>query len=196
MTAIALVSRLQKTRLLLPCLTATVLTALLTGCATQVQSDLDAKVDLHQYHSFQIEYVSSAQTPGFSNPLNAKRLRDAVGDSMVAKGFHEVAAGETPDSIISISTGSQQEIESSPFTPRIGLGWGWYGGQGSLGASILADRELVTRNTHRIAVDMYDAKTKEPVWHAAIAKNVDSGSGAEAEASIRQAVDALFAKFP
>jgi hypothetical protein len=196
MFSLTCVSNLKKSRLLASGLTATVLVTLLQGCATQVQSDLDSSVDLHQYHSFQIEYTSSTDVPGFSNPLNAKRLRDAVGDSMVAKGFHEVSTGETPDCIISIATGSQQAVGTQAATPRVGLGWGLFGGNRGFGSSIFMEQELYTYNRHRIALDMYDAKTREPVWHAAIAENVDSGSGAEAEANIRQAVDALFAKFP
>jgi hypothetical protein len=47
-----------------------------------------------------------------------------------------------------------------------------------------------------IAIDLYDARTRQPLWHASVDQSLYGVSGAEAQKRIDAAVAALFAKFP
>ena len=47
-----------------------------------------------------------------------------------------------------------------------------------------------------IGVDLYDARTRQPLWHATVDQNLVGVSGPEAEKRIDAAVAALFAKYP
>jgi ABC-type branched-subunit amino acid transport system ATPase component len=47
-----------------------------------------------------------------------------------------------------------------------------------------------------IGVDLYDARTKEALWHASVDENLENSVGADAQKKINAAVDAIFSKFP
>ena len=48
----------------------------------------------------------------------------------------------------------------------------------------------------RIAVDLFDAKSHTPIWHASVSQNVSELTGPNAEAKISAGTAAIFAKFP
>lgn len=166
--------------------------ALLAGCAT-VQTDYDPRANVHSYQSYRLEYVGNTDAAAFNNPLNAKRLRDAVEANLASRGMHAVAEGQVPDCVIHISTGSRQVVDNSP-SPRIGIGWGWAGR--GIGGSFAWENDVYAYNEHRIAIDMLNGKTGEPVWHASMNANINQGSGVSAEARIKDVVAKIFAKFP
>ena len=47
-----------------------------------------------------------------------------------------------------------------------------------------------------IAVDLYDARSKQPIWHASANQSLQGAVGAEAEQKIDKAVTAIFTKYP
>lgn len=167
--------------------------SLLGGCAT-VQTDSDPRVNFHNYHTYQLEYTGNTNATAFNNPMNARRLREAVEANLASRGMHPAAEGETPEVIVGVSTGSRQVVENEPSTPRIGFGFGWWGR--GYGSSIAWDNDVRAYNEHRIAIDLIDGKSKEPVWHASMNENINRGSGASAEARIKEVVAQMFAKFP
>ena len=48
----------------------------------------------------------------------------------------------------------------------------------------------------RIAVDLFDAKSHQPIWHASVSQNVYDLTGPKAEEKINAGTAAIFAKFP
>jgi hypothetical protein len=48
----------------------------------------------------------------------------------------------------------------------------------------------------RIAVDIFDAKSHQPIWHASVNQNVSDLTGPKAEEKINAGTAAIFAKFP
>jgi hypothetical protein len=52
------------------------------------------------------------------------------------------------------------------------------------------------QNEVRIAVDLFDAKSHKPIWHASASQNTYELSGPNAEAKINLATAAIFNKFP
>jgi hypothetical protein len=74
---------------------------------------------------------------------------------------------------------------------RYGGGWrggGFYGGYGGW------DEPYVYREGI-IAVDLYDARSKAPIWHASVNQSLFGAIGAEAEQKIDKAVAVLFTKY-
>ena len=67
-------------------------------------------------------------------------------------------------------------------------GWGFRGGWGYDGPWV--------DNETRISVDLFDAKSHKPIWHASASQNVYELSGPEAVQKIDLATAAIFAKFP
>jgi hypothetical protein len=51
-------------------------------------------------------------------------------------------------------------------------------------------------NETRITVDLFDAKSRKPIWHAAASQSVSDLTGPNAEAKINAATAAIFTKLP
>jgi hypothetical protein len=51
-------------------------------------------------------------------------------------------------------------------------------------------------NRGLIAVNMYEARTRQPLWHASVEQSLQGVTGEKAEAKINEAVAAMFAKYP
>ena len=167
---------------------------LAAGCAT-VQTDYDAQVNIHNYHSYLLESVNHhPDEAAFNNPLNEKRLRTAVETNLATKGLHPVAEGATPDCIVRLSFGSRQVVENEPSPVHFGLGWGGY--HRGFGGSMAFENDVHAYNDHRISVDLLDAKTRDPLWHVTINEDLNRLSGASAATRINQVVAEMFAKFP
>jgi hypothetical protein len=66
--------------------------------------------------------------------------------------------------------------------PRWGLGWGW-------GEPYIYHQSFIT-------LDLYDAASRKPVWHASAETSLTGLTGDAASKRIRAAVDAIFQKFP
>ncbi len=65
---------------------------------------------------------------------------------------------------------------------RWGAGWGW-------GAPYVYHQSFIT-------VDLYDAASQAPMWHASAEQSLSGLTGDAASQRIRAAVDAIFLKFP
>ncbi|MEA3197369.1 MAG: hypothetical protein QOF32_1421, partial [Gammaproteobacteria bacterium] len=74
-------------------------------------------------------------------------------------------------------------------------GGGYYGRGGLYGGGFGWDGPFV-RDETRIAVDLFDAKTRTPIWHASVSQSVSDLTGPRAEAKINAGTAAIFAKFP
>ena len=72
-------------------------------------------------------------------------------------------------------------------------GWGW-GGPGFYGG--WGWDYPYTYNQGIVAVDLYDAHSREPLWHASVDQNFVGLTGEAADDKIKAAVAAIFTKFP
>ncbi len=173
----------------------------LAGCALEAQTDRDAKFTVATCHSYAF---SDQQADGptmaaaFDNPLNAKRMRDAIATNLAARNLPAAADGTSPDCLVSYAIGSR--LAPDPMYPQYGWGygvgaplgwWGPYPGGGAVwGAAPYAYRE------GRVTIDLYDAHSRQALWHAFVDTDVTELTGAEADSRIRAAVAAIFQKFP
>jgi hypothetical protein len=171
---------------------------LAAACASvPVHTDTNPAV-MHACHTYW--WAGSFQGNGglhttVANPLNESRLRDAIAANMQSRGIVPAGPNNPPDCLIGYGIGSQTVVYGPG--PYAGWGWGpyagpwgWYGPGYGYGTGPYAYREGI------IGVDIYDARTREPMWHAHASQDLAGATGPEAEKRIGAAVQAIFAKYP
>ena len=149
-------------------------------------------------YAFAKEYAANANQPAaYGNPLNAERLRVAIESNLAARGIQRVDPAAA-DCVVGYAMGTRQVFNDyyGSFGPGwgFGAGYGW-GRRGGVYGGWGWDGPYVSDET-RIAVDLFDAKTHTPIWHASVSQNVSDLTGPNAEAKINAGTAAIFAKFP
>ncbi len=180
-------------------LTAGAVLVLLSGCALQARTDSDPRVSLAVCHSYAFadaQDVRPEAASAFGNPLNEKRLREAIAGSLAARGMAVAAEGAPADCLVGYAIGSR--LAPDPAAPRfswgLGMGWGGWGHHG-LGGSVAWQAPYDYREG-RVTVNLYDARSHQALWHAYVDADVTELTGANAEQRIKAVVAAIFEKFP
>jgi uncharacterized protein DUF4136 len=176
----------------------------LAGCTTlRVTSDVNrAVVGSVQCHTFGWAGTFRGDSPmrnGIANPVNEARLRGAITAQLAAVGVQPANGPTAPDCLVGYGIGARTQIEGAypvgwGWGFGYGRGWGWRGG-GFYGGYAGWDEPYVYREGI-VAVDLYDAKSKQPIWHASVNQSLYGAVGAEAEQKIDKAVTVLFTKYP
>jgi hypothetical protein len=173
----------------LSCALLAALAALASGCALTVRSDANHAL-LSSVHCGSYAWAGSFRGSSplrntIANPLNEERLRSAIASHLSPAGILPV--GSTADCLVGYGIGGNYAVD-----PYYGPGWGYYGyGYGYYGwGGPYVYREGI------IAVDLYDAKTGQPLWHASADQSLFDVSGQEAQKRIDEAVAAIFSRRP
>jgi Domain of unknown function (DUF4136) len=175
----------------------------LSACNTlPVITDSNPTMSVSNCHTYAFaqEHVANADhQAAFGNPLNAERLRVAIESNLAAKGMQRADRG-TAECVVGFAIGSRQVFNDyyGGFGGGWGPGWGrrggFYGGFGG-GWGGGWDGPYVSDET-RIVVDLFDAKSRTPIWHASVSQSVSELTGPNAEAKINAATAAIFTRFP
>lgn len=174
--------------------------AALSACAPYVAVRTDSapglSVGICHTYAFANEHVANGDQPAaYANPLNAERLRVSIQSNLAAKGLQLVDRGAA-DCVVGYAMGTRQ-VFADYYGGYYGAGWGW-GGRGygwGYGWGWGYDGPWVQNET-RIAVDVFDAKSHQPIWHASASQNAYDLSGPNAVQKIDLATAAIFAKYP
>jgi hypothetical protein len=159
----------------------------LAACTTlQVKSDVNTaligSVRCNTYAwagSFQ---GNSPARSSIANPLNESRLRSAIAAHLTNGGPIQPGPGYA-DCLVGYGIGSKYVVYGGgPYYWGYGWGYGWPGPY--------VYREGI------IAVDLYDARSGQPLWHASVDQDLHGVSGTEAQKRIDEAVAAIFTKYP
>jgi hypothetical protein len=177
------------------CLTA------LAACSTlSVRTDTNPNFPVLSCHTYAFaqEHVANADQPAaYANPLNAERLRNAIEANLAARGIQRADLASA-DCVIGYAMGSRQVFNDyyGGFGGGWGYGWGhgWGPGPGFYGAWGW-DGPMVQDET-RVAIDVFDGKSRKPMWHASVSQSVYDLRGPRAVEKINAAVAAIFTKFP
>lgn len=175
--------------------------AALAGCTSlRVTSDVNrAYAGRVQCHTFGWAGSFRGDSPmrnGIANPVNESRLRGAITAQLAAVGV-QAATGPTADCLVGYGIGAQTGIEGA-YPIGWGYGWGYgprWGWRGGYGGYVGWDEPIVYHEGI-IAVDLYDAQSKQPIWHASTNQSLYRATGPEAEQKIDRAVAAIFTKYP
>jgi hypothetical protein len=187
----------MKKQLALSCGVAVAVVCLFTACTTpRVTSDVNtALVSSVHCHTFAWS-GSFRPRPGsplrstIANPLNEARLRSAIAANLASKGVEP--ATENADCLVGYGIGSRNVVEGGAYPAGWGWGWGYGWGWGGYWGW---DGPYVYREGI-VGVDLYDAKSRQPLWHAVANQSLSGLTGTDAEKKINEAVAAMFTKYP
>ena len=166
----------------------------LSGCETiRVVSDHDPEFSFAGYDRFawMSEHPMIAAGPG-TNPLLEGRIMAAITETMRAKGVSLVPTAEQADFVVSFSVGARDRVSvtSTPYPAAYRGAWRW-------GRTYYNDVDVRQYTEGRLAIDIFDAREKRPVWHGYATANISSITDrAERQALLREAVSKILAEFP
>jgi hypothetical protein len=168
---------------------------LLAACTTlPVTTDTNPNASVASCHTYQFAQehsVGSGQAGGaYGNPLNSDRLRAVIAANLASRGIQPAADRTAADCVVGYAIGSR--VVADEFA-GYGIGWGWR--RGGFGAWGGYDWPPV-RNEGRIAIDLFDARNRQAIWHASVNQDVTDLTGPNAELRINEAANAIFSKFP
>jgi hypothetical protein len=167
---------------------------LLTACTSlSVMSDVNPELQSGIHcHSFAWAGTFRSDSPlrgTIANPLNESRLRTAIASSLQTKGLQPATADA--ECLVGYGIGIRNVMDGV-YPYGWGGGWGWrygyVGGWGTYGPYVY--REGI------VAVDLYDARSRQPIWHASVDQNLSGATGEKADQKIKAAVAAIFTKYP
>ena len=148
------------------------------GCSLKSHIDYDPGVDFAKYQTF-------AQAPppdvkptalvGYSD-ITARRIQDEIASGLQARGYQKASRSKA-DMVVAFN------VSGEPRAEIVGYGPGWYGN---------------TYTQHyvqgHLVVNVYDAGTKQMVWHGWVDARIYEGEGTGKR--IPEAVEAILKKFP
>jgi Domain of unknown function (DUF4136) len=169
----------------------------LGACTTlRVTTDINPSFSVANCHSYSFapEHVANADQPAaFGNPLNADRLRAAIETNMAARGIARAADNGTADCVVGYALGTRPVFND--YYAGWGPGWG-YGWGGRRGGYWGYDDGPWVENETRVAVDIFDARSRKAMWHGTVSESMADLTGPNAEAKINAATAAIFSKLP
>src|SRR5215471_5487208 len=169
-------------RLLSAALTLSLSALILSACAPYVRSDVNTAAISHVHcgtFAWAGEFRSNSPLRStIANPVNESRLRTAIASHL--GGVIQPVPGNA-DCLVGYGIGGYTVV-SGGYPYGYGWGWGYPYGWGWPGPYVYPEGV--------IAVDLYDARTGQPLWHASTEQSLSGATGAEAEKRIDAAVAA------
>ncbi len=166
----------------------------LSGCETlQVGSDYDRAAPFSAYHTFT---WLPRENYGVADPLVVQRTRDAIESALERKGYRYVSELQQADFAVDFTIGSRERVDLRAYPMPYAGPWGWYGPRWwgypywGTGVDVYRYREGI------LGIDVFDGKTHRPVWHGWAKKPLSREDMEHSAEPIREAVDAVLARFP
>jgi hypothetical protein len=158
------------------------------GCGYSIKTatDYNKNVNFSNYHSFSLVQGNSS-----GNPLMDQRAAADVKSVLAAKGWTEVPSSEAQATVI-VHAATKTKHTYQTFYDGFGGGWRW-GGWGGWGGN--ATTYVQNYKVGTLVVDIFDAKTKEAIWHG-YASDALSNNASSNAAATTQAVNKMFSTFP
>jgi len=169
---------------------------MLAGCATRLEthSDHDRSHSFATYRTFawmaDQTMIAAPEEVARVSPLNRHRIEQAIEKELAGKGFQQVAAGDTADFVVSYTVGARDrlDVQSYPVPYRGPWLWGW--------SHFGHDVDVTTYREGTLAIDVFDGKTHQPVWHGWASKRLDDHDVKHAAELIPPAVTSILREFP
>jgi hypothetical protein len=167
--------------------------ALLAGCETTpltAQSDFSADTDFAAYRSFgwisthPLAFADPSTSPQFEG-----RAMTAISEILREKGYRFEEDAAKADFVVSFSLGARDAIRVNNYPTQRSNVW-----ESDAQAQQPADVRTYTEGT--LAIDLFDVKRRQPVWHGWVVKTISAADRANATSVVRDVVAAILAKFP
>jgi len=141
--------------------------------AQDVSYNFDKMADFTKYKTYHWEkHPNSADI----DPLTVMQLSAALDAELAKKGLKRIEQGNTDLAIVyQLAVKNEKELTSFSSGYGMGAGWGgsWYGGGGTTTTSV----NTITVGT--LALDIYDASSKNLIWRSVATKTLDTGAKPE-----------------
>ena len=165
------------------------------AAAQDVGYNFDQQADFTKYKTYKWVAVKGAQAP---NELVAKQITDAIDRQFATKGLARTE-GDTADLLVAYQVAVNQEKEMTTWDTGYGAGPGWggryYGGY--YGGGGMSTSTTSTIHIGTVAVDMYDAATKQLVWRGMASKQIDEKAKPEKrQKNLDKGMAKLFKNYP
>lgn len=172
--------------------------ALLSACAT-VRSGAhhDESVSFDNYQSFawiaENPLIVGDGDRTTISPLTRKTIAQSIEEELVRKGFRFVENPEQADFVVAYTVGTREKIVSTSYPSAYGGPWGWH-----MYGHYYYQTEVVHRSYTEgtLGIDIFDGKSKQPVWHGWASKSVTSADRNNPSPVIQDAVAAIIKRFP
>ena len=173
-------------------LAALVLCLLMAGCESiSARSDYDPSVDFSRYHTYSwISQSPLISKPPEVSPLAEVRLESAVTNELARKGYRFVEDPNQADFVVAFTIGAREKLNVTSMQGAGGLGpFAW-------GAPYYRDIDVRQFTEGRLAIDLFDAKLKVPVWTGFATKSITSSDQRNLGELANKAVVAILEDFP
>jgi len=169
----------------------------LGGCASgpEVRGEYDKAADFGKYRTYGFVAQTSPDGGGEYRSLALQMLQRAATREMEARGYR---LADSPDLAINFQGKLEEkvDVESTP-APYYGPGWGyggWYGAPyGGWGGTEVTTRRY---NVGTLVMDIVDREKRQVVFQGGVEGVVTKEMRENREASINNAVAAIFSKYP
>lgn len=163
----------------------------LAGCSTvSVSSDWDRHASFANLHTW--AWIPDQEKPTgderVDDPLLRKRIRQAIADTLNARGYLEIEAGR-PDFFVAYHVAVTQKLTTRTiYTGYYPYGY-WGGG--------FAQTEVESYDEGTLLIDVVEPRTMDLIWRGKAQSPVkDLKSPADREARVRQVVKKVLDLFP
>ena len=172
-----------------------VIAASLASCSSvKVVTDVDKTVDFTQYKTFSF-LGWQENSDQLLNDLDKKRLHDAFGNELEARGLSYVESDGDMD--ITLFIVIDQKTTVTAYNNYYGGGYGGYGRYGGgwgygYGTTTYTESDYMQGT---LVMDVFDGKSKDQIWQC-VATSTINENPAKREQSIPKKVAELMYKFP
>jgi len=168
----------------------------LSACETlSTHSDYDHSQSFAGYRTFAWMAPDPMITPPGQrdsevSPLNRRRVIEAVESDLAAKGMTKVQDASSADFVIAFTIGARDKINVNSYPEPYQGAWHW--GYPNYWSGV----DLNTYTEGRLAIDIFDGSSRQPVWHGVATKRINASDRRNAEEQIQKAVGAILKDFP
>lgn len=169
----------------------------LWGCQSiQVSQDYDLSKDFSILKTYEWQTKTQPETGDIrvDNPLLDARIRSAINDSLVKRGYQRIAQGK-PDFYVAYKYQIRSKIESDDVGVGVGIGWG--GGRRFGGIGVDSGRQISAYDEGLLVIDLNDASENALLWRGTGTARVDQhATPEEITKGIYETVDKILSQFP
>jgi hypothetical protein len=161
--------------------------------STTVQTDHDHQADFGDYSTF--AWIQQSETPTKARPSQIVdgRIRRAVADNAISKGFTE-ASPDTADLFFTyyVSLNQQLRMYTTGWAYGYGPGWGW--GYGFWPGWSWGYTGVYAYHEGTIILDVVDREKMQLVWRGVVTRAL--GKKSSSEEKIRKSINRVMHDFP
>ncbi len=160
--------------------------ALAACSSTRVVSDYDHGARFSSFHSITVIIRPRSST---ADALAEQRTYEAIAAELTSKGFTYVTDPAEADFAVDFTIGASDRLDVRSYPSPYGgppFHAGWSGNQ----------IEVNQYQEGTLAIDVFDARSRKPVWHGSAQKKLSESDIANSHVVIRDAVTAVLANFP